>query len=68
MEICEKLAMKTSEANITAENLKNADGIFVSLSSFGIVEVVAIGEVMVKRSPLVGKIQETYEKFAAAND
>jgi branched-chain amino acid aminotransferase len=68
MEICEKLAMKTSETNITAENLKNADGIFVSLSSFGIVEVAAIDEVMVKRSPLVGKIRETYEKFAAAND
>jgi branched-chain amino acid aminotransferase len=68
MEICEKLGLKTSEANITAENLKHADGIFVSLSSFGIVEVAAIDEVMVKRSPLVGKIRETYEKFAAAND
>jgi branched-chain amino acid aminotransferase len=68
MEICEKLGLKTSEGNITDEKLKHADGIFVSLSSFGIVEVGSLNALTVTLSPLVKKIQETYSKFVDAVD
>jgi aminodeoxychorismate lyase len=68
MEICEQLGLKTREANIAADELKHADGIFVSLSSFGIVEVASLNGVAVTLSPLIGKIRETYEKFVASTD
>ena len=59
-EVCEKLGLKMREANITAEKLKQADAIFVSLSSFGIVEVTSLNGTALKLSPWIGKIQEGY--------
>jgi aminodeoxychorismate lyase len=60
VEICQTLALKVSEKNITAEKLKRADGIFVSLSSFGVVEGVSVDGHTVNRSPIVGQIQKNY--------
>ena len=64
-EICEKLGLKMHEANITAEKLKEADGIFVSLSSFGIVEVVSIDGRAVGALPLIKQIQQNYQQIIA---
>jgi branched-chain amino acid aminotransferase len=68
LEICEKLGLKMREANITADELKNAQGIFVSLSSFGIVEVASLDGAAVTLSPLIKRIQETYSKLFVAED
>jgi branched-chain amino acid aminotransferase len=65
MEICEKLGLKTNDGNITAEELKLSDGIFVSLSSFGIVEVTSLDGLEVKRATLVEEIQRSYEQIIA---
>lgn len=60
MEICEKLGLKTREANIAADELKHADGIFVSLSSFGIVEAASLNHAICRQSPLAVKIFRGY--------
>jgi branched-chain amino acid aminotransferase len=64
-EICEKLGLKTREANITAEKLKDADGVFVSLSSFGIVEINSLDECVVSASPMIKQIQQSYQRIIA---
>jgi aminodeoxychorismate lyase len=61
LEICKKLGLKTNEANIGVEGLKSADGIFVSLSSFGIVEVASLDGYAVKSSPLIKQLQQNYQ-------
>lgn len=63
LEICERLGLKTREANIGVDGLKSADGIFVSLSSFGIVEVVSLNGHALKGCSLIEKIQESYRKL-----
>lgn len=68
LEICEKLHLKTKQANISVEELKHADGIFLSLSSFGIVEVASFDETSVTVSPLIEKIWKSYTQFIAASD
>ena len=65
LEICEKLGLKTDEGDISTEKLKDADGIFVSLSSWGVVEATSLDGRELKRSPLVGKIQERYGALLA---
>jgi branched-subunit amino acid aminotransferase/4-amino-4-deoxychorismate lyase len=61
LEICKKLGLKTSQANIGVEGLKSAEGIFVSLSSFGIVEAASLNGYAVKSSPLIKQIRQDYQ-------
>jgi aminodeoxychorismate lyase len=63
LEICKKLGLKTSQANIGIEGLKSADGVFVSLSSFGIVEAASLDGHALKLSPFAEKIQESYHRL-----
>ena len=62
-EICEKLGLEIREAKIGAEELKRADGIFLSLSSWGIVEAMSLNGFALKLSPWIEKIQESYHKL-----
>ena len=59
-EICDKLGLQKREANITADQLKKSDGVFVSLSSVGIAEVMANDGENCGRSPVVAKIFHAY--------
>jgi aminodeoxychorismate lyase len=59
-EICQMLSLKINEANIRAEELKKADGIFVSLSSFGIVEAASLNGEDCQQSPLPARILRAY--------
>lgn len=63
LEICGQLGLKTAEKNIRAEHLKTVDGVFVSLSSFGIVEAVSIDEEICRRASLIERISLSYFKF-----
>ena len=65
-EICEKLGLKMRAANITAEKLRDADGVFVSLSSFGIVEGASLDQYALKASSLVKQIFQGYQHIIAA--
>ncbi|HWC59692.1 MAG TPA: aminotransferase class IV, partial [Verrucomicrobiae bacterium] len=65
LEICNQLGFQNREAYISVEQLKRANGIFVSLSSFGVVEVLSLDNTIVKVSSMCGQIQESYSKFIA---
>jgi branched-subunit amino acid aminotransferase/4-amino-4-deoxychorismate lyase len=60
LEISRALAVKTREANVPTGELKRVDGIFVSLSSFGIVEATSLDGDICKQSPLPEKILGRY--------
>lgn len=60
LEICQTLGLQVSEKNIGVGELKRTDGIFLSLSSFGIVEGASLDGEICGRSPLPEKIYRTY--------
>lgn len=66
LEICESLQVETREANITPAQLKEADGIFVSLSSRGVMEAEFLEGVRLKLSPLVEQIRGAYWNLVQA--
>jgi aminodeoxychorismate lyase len=63
VEICRQLGSPTREANITVEKLKSTDGIFMSLSSLGVVEVGAIDNHTCRQSSLSLKIFQAYAQL-----
>jgi aminodeoxychorismate lyase len=65
-EICQSLGLKTRETNGSLGILYRADGVFLSLSSLGVVEAESLDGRPLKRSPLVGKIQRAYRELVAA--
>ena len=56
-EICRKLGVPTKETGITPTELRGVQGVFLSLSSWGIVEVVSLDQHDLARSPLVKKFK-----------
>ncbi|HET7624365.1 MAG TPA: aminotransferase class IV [Verrucomicrobiae bacterium] len=62
VEICESLGMEIRECNVSAELLKKMNGVFVSLSSWGIVEAESLDGCLLGRSPLTEKIRAAYWK------
>jgi len=63
LEICRELELPAQEENITPEELQRVEGMFLSLSSWGIVEVVALDEQPVARSAWTERIRGAYEKL-----
>jgi branched-chain amino acid aminotransferase len=61
LEICGQLGLPTREAGISPEELARVEGIFLSLSSWGVIEVTALDNQAVARSPYVERIQEAYK-------
>lgn len=60
LEICQSLNFKTRESQITPDQLIHTDAVFVSLSSFGVVEAMSLNGHMLKSNPLVERIQKNY--------
>lgn len=67
LEMFPSLGLKNREANITVEKLKTTDGVFVSLSSFGIVEAKSVDEYVLKNSHLIESLQHSYFKLLASS-
>jgi branched-subunit amino acid aminotransferase/4-amino-4-deoxychorismate lyase len=65
-EIARKLGCEISEAEITAEQIKEADGVFLSVTSAGIVECGWLDGVALSRSPLCRKLQASYRELLEA--
>jgi len=65
LEICQQLGLESREANIGVEKLKRVDGIFVSLSSLGVVEVAEIDGKMCRNSKTSTEIFQAYGKLVA---
>jgi branched-subunit amino acid aminotransferase/4-amino-4-deoxychorismate lyase len=62
LEICQSLGLETNKRVIKPEQLRNAEGIFVTQSALGIVPVVAFDGVPVAPSPLVDQIAVAYHE------
>jgi branched-subunit amino acid aminotransferase/4-amino-4-deoxychorismate lyase len=60
LEICQMLKVSLMETTIRAEDLKRVDGIFVSLTSRGVVEATSLDGKPMKSSPLFAKIHNKY--------
>jgi branched-chain amino acid aminotransferase len=60
-EICERLGMRVQEIAIQPETLLQAQGVFLSLSTLGIVEVLKLDDHDLRRSPATEKIRFAYE-------
>ncbi len=60
-EICRGLGIACREADIAPRALQTVDGVFLSLSSFGIAECVSLDGHPLRQSPVANKIRTAYE-------
>lgn len=63
LEICQSLGLETNKRVIKPEMLRNAAGIFVTNTAFGIVPVASLDGVPVAPSPLVDQISSAYHEM-----
>ena len=60
LELCQKLGLKSREATISCDKLREAEGVFLSLSSFGIVQGASLDGRPLRSSPLTGLLHREY--------
>jgi aminodeoxychorismate lyase len=60
LELCNGLGIQTQERNIIREALQQVDGIFLTLSSLGIVEASELDHQPLRRSSLLSTLQTAY--------
>ena len=65
LEICQSLGLETNKRVIKPEMLRNAEGIFLTQSAFGIIPVAAFDGLPVASSPLVDQIASAYNEMLA---
>lgn len=63
LEHCQTLGLKTKETNIRPEKLKRVNGLFVSLTSRGVIEAASLDGKALKPSPLIRQIQISYRNL-----
>jgi aminodeoxychorismate lyase len=61
LEICQTLGLPVRETGVTPAELLCTQGIFLSLSSWGIIEIGSLDGHDVPRSPLTAQIREAYD-------
>jgi len=67
LEICRALNLRVTETTARADDLKQVDGVFVSLTSRGVVEVASLDGEPMKSSPLFAGIREKYWNLLVAS-
>jgi aminodeoxychorismate lyase len=67
LEICQSLGLATQKRIIKPEQLRNAEGIFLTQSALGIVPVAAFDGLPVAPSPLVDQIGTAYEAMMGSD-
>lgn len=65
MELCAAQGLAVTEKNCPPEKLLGADGVFLTLSSLGVVSVAELDGHALKTSPLVETLQEGYARLVA---
>lgn len=63
VELCERLNLEVEEVNLRPEELRRVEAAFLSLSSYGIVELSEVNGESLSRSPIVTKLFETYSEL-----
>ena len=61
LELCQRPGLAAREAPISAEALRAVQGVFLSLSSAGIVECISLEGQLLSRSPWVKTVRTAYE-------
>lgn len=62
-EICRRLKISFREKNIRPKELKRTSGVFLTLSTLGVVEADFLDGVKLKRSPLVCQVAQKYNEL-----
>ena len=60
MELCHELALPVQEATVTAGVLREAEGVFLTLSSLGVMPAAELEGLPLGQSPLVVKLHHAY--------
>jgi aminodeoxychorismate lyase len=63
LEICQSLGLEANKRIIKSEQLRNAEGIFITQSALGIIPVAAFDGLPVAPSPLVDQIASVYNEM-----
>jgi aminodeoxychorismate lyase len=63
MEICKSLSLPVLEKAVTPEQLRRADGVFLTLSSIGVAEAIVLDGTPLATSPIAAAIHRAYEKL-----
>ena len=63
LEICQTLGLATNKRIVKPEQLRNAEGIFVTQSALGIIPVAAFDGQPVAPSPLVDQLAAAYHEM-----
>jgi branched-chain amino acid aminotransferase len=66
VELCGQLGLPFKEANVTPAELKQTDAAFLSLSSYGVVELAAIDGVPMAGSSIVKRLAQAYNALVRA--
>lgn len=66
LEICHRLDMPVQEVNVRPDELRGVDAVFLSLSSYGIVELSAIDGHALAGAPEVARIAEAHRALVRA--
>ena len=66
LNLCRALQIPAGEARSTPEQLHACDGVFLTLSTLGIVEAITLDGRPLRRSPVVAALQEAYQRLLAA--
>lgn len=65
VELCKELALPVQETTVTSAGLAATDGVFLTLSSLGVVGAAELDGVPVAQSPLVEKLSRAYDALVA---
>jgi branched-chain amino acid aminotransferase len=60
LELCPGVGLSCEERSISPNQLREVEGVFVTVTSAEIVEVISLDGVPVKQSPIVGQLREAY--------
>jgi len=60
LELCPQIGLETQETNLTSEELRGMDGVFLSLSSLGIVEAVSLDGQVLQKSEVTRRLHKAY--------
>jgi branched-chain amino acid aminotransferase len=62
-ELCQQLALPFAERQITPEGLRQSSGVFLTLSSLGVVEAKELDGIRLASAPRVSDLREAYQRL-----
>ena len=63
LELCQQLALPFAERQITPDGLRQSSGVFLTLSSLGVVEAKELDDIRLTSAPLVAHLREAYQRL-----